>query len=121
MRTRRLLAADLTRKHWSEGTAARVLVAWRESGMSLGGFARANGVNAQRLSWWRKRFDGSADATSSEVAPMSFIPAAVVGTARVAVRLPRGVELEGDATALPADWASCPKTRSSNDHAATRW
>lgn len=106
MRTRRLLAADLTRKHWSEGTAARVLAAWRETGMSLGGFARANGVNAQRLSWWRKRFDGCADATPPDVAPMTFIPATVVGTARVAVRLPGGVELEGDVTALPASWVA---------------
>jgi hypothetical protein len=57
MRTRRLLVTDPTRRHWNETTAGRVLAAWRESAMSLGDFARANGVNAQRLKWWRKRIE----------------------------------------------------------------
>jgi transposase-like protein len=106
MQTRRMLAVDLTRKHWSEGTAARVLAAWRASGTSLGGFARANGLNAERLRMWRKRIEGGSKGTAPTVEPMAFIPAAVVGTARVAVRLPRGVEVEGDAAGLPAEWVA---------------
>jgi hypothetical protein len=106
MRTRRLHAADLTRKHWSEGTAARILAAWQASATTLSGFARANGLNAERLRWWRKRLEGGAGAPAPPVAPMSFIPATVVGTARVAVRLPGGVEVEGDAAALPASWVA---------------
>ncbi len=106
MRTRRLHAADLTRKHWNEKTAARVLAAWRESGISLGGFARANGLNAERVRSWRKRIGSGAVATTPTVAPMTFIPAAVMGAARAVVRLPGGVELEGDVGAIPVEWVA---------------
>jgi hypothetical protein len=106
MRTRRLLAADLTRKHWNETTAARVLTMWRESAMSLGGFARANGVKAQRLKWWRKRMEAGSSETAASVAPVAFIPAAVVGSAHVALRLPGGVELEGNVAAIPIGWVA---------------
>lgn len=80
------------------------MAAWRASEMSLNGFARASGVSTERLRRWRQRLDGGADATSTAVAPMTFIPAAVVNAARVALRLPGGVELEGDAGALPVQW-----------------
>lgn len=106
MRTKGLDAADLTRKHWNEKTAARVLAAWRESGTSLGGFARATGLNAERLRSWRKRLGSGANATAPTVAPMTFIPAAVVGAARAVVRLPMGVELEGDVGAIPVEWVA---------------
>lgn len=99
-------AADLTRRHWTEGTASRVLAAWRESEMSVNGFARASGVNAERLRWWRKRLDDGEHGTSTAAAAMTFIPAAVVSAARVALRLPGGVELEGDAGALPVQWVA---------------
>jgi hypothetical protein len=106
MRTNGLLAADLTRKHWNERTAARVLTAWRESGMPLSEFGRANGLGAERLRRWGKRIEGGEDAAGGKAAPMRFIPAAVLGAARVVVRLPGGVELEGDVAALPADWVA---------------
>ncbi len=106
MRTRRLLATDLTRKHWTEGTAARVLAVWRESEMPLDGFARESGVSAERLRRWRQRLADAANATPPASAPMAFIPAALVGTARVALRLPGGVDLEGDAGALPVEWVA---------------
>jgi transposase-like protein len=106
MRTNRLLAADLTRRHWNKKTAARVLAAWRESGMPLSRFARANGLGMERLRRWGKRIEGGEDARTAGVAPMTFIPAAVLGAARAVVRLPGGVELEGDAAALPADWVA---------------
>jgi hypothetical protein len=107
MRTRRLVSADLTGKHWKKGTAARVLAAWRESAVSLSAFARANGVNVQRLSWWRKRLDETGvGATPATVAPMTFIPATMSGSAGVTVRLPGGVELEGDIASIPADWVA---------------
>src|SRR5260370_20846790 len=106
MRTNRLVGADLKRKHWNETTAARVVTAWRESGMLLSRFARANGLGAERLRRWGKRIEGSADAATAGVAPMTFIPAAVLGAARAVVRLPGGVELEGDAASLPPDWVA---------------
>lgn len=104
MRTRRLHAADLTRKHWTEGTAARVLAAWRESGLSTIEFAHASGVSAERLRRWRHRLDEGATPTTA--ASMALVPAAVVRSARVALRLPCGVEVEGDAEALPVQWVA---------------
>ena len=64
-------------------------------------------MNAERLRSWRKRIGGGADATTTPtVAPMTFIPAAVMGTARAVVRLPGGVELEGDDGAIPVEWVA---------------
>jgi hypothetical protein len=74
--------------------------------MSGSAFARANGLNAQRLFWWRKRL-GLDEATA--VAPLTFVPAisSVAMDGRVLVRLPGGVEVEGAAVAaLPADWVA---------------
>jgi hypothetical protein len=42
----------------------------------------------------------------ASVAPLKFIPAAVVGSARVALRLPGGVELEGNVAAIPIEWVA---------------
>lgn len=83
-----------------------MLAAWRESEMSLNGFARESGVGAERLRRWRQRLDDGADATPPTFVPMAFVPAAVVGGAPVALRLPGGVELEGDAGALPVAWVA---------------
>lgn len=103
MRTNGILAGDLTRKHWNKKIAARALRAWRESGMSLSGFARANGLSAKRLRSWGKRAEGEATAAG---VPMTFIPASVTVAASAVVRLPGGVELEGDTTALPVEWVA---------------
>ena len=105
MRTRRLDAVDLTGKRWNETTAARMVAAWHESAMSMSAFARMHGVNVQRLNWWRKRLDATgADATTA--APLAFIPAAVSSVAGVALRLPGGVDLEGDIAAIPVEWVA---------------
>lgn len=103
MGTRDPQTAELTGKRWNARTALRALAAWRRSGMSGSAFARAKGMNPQRLFWWRKQLGVEETAA----APLTFIPAtpsAVVGV-RVLVRLPGGVEVEGtDAEALPAMW-----------------
>jgi len=75
--------------------------------MSLSGFARASGLSPERLRRWEKRIEGAGDnAMAGRVAPMTFIPATIVGSARAVVRLPGGVELEGNAAALPVDWVA---------------
>ena len=106
MGTKRLLAADLTRNHWNETTAGRVLATWRESAMSLSGFAHANGLSAERLRRWGKRLGRGAEAEAAGDAPMRFVPAVVNAAAGAVVRLPGGVELEGDVASVPADWVA---------------
>ena len=106
MPTNRLPAVDLTRKHWNERTATRVVAAWRESAMSLSAFARANGLSAEWLRRWGKRIEGGTDATVGGIVPMTFVPATMMVAARAVVRLPGGVELEGDAAAPPVDWVA---------------
>jgi transposase-like protein len=101
----------LAGRRWSRDDARAALGAWRRSGLSLTQFARRQGVNVQRLCWWRKRLEatgrGSAETLSPGTSPISFIPA-VVGESRpapIVVRLARGVEVEaGEAAAVPATW-----------------
>jgi len=38
---------------WTKEEAATIVSAWRDSGMSLAGFARMLGVGPQRIRWWR--------------------------------------------------------------------
>jgi hypothetical protein len=90
---------------WGAPEARRVLKLWRESGLSASAFARAKGLNPQRLSWWRKRLAAS-DATA--VAPLAFIPGEVTGaTVATVVRLPGGVVLElADTSVVPTTWVA---------------
>ena len=88
---------------WREPQARRVLRRWQESGLAAAAFARVNGLNPQRLLWWRKRLEESGEGAE---APMSFIPGEVAGgAAATIVRLPGGVALElADAAVVPTAW-----------------
>jgi len=90
------------RRHWTADHARGMLAAWSKSGLSLSAFARQQGVNAERLRWWRKQL-GTAEDNRATVA---FIPAVMSGKSSVVVvRLPGGVEVEAaDMTAVPAQW-----------------
>ncbi len=89
-----------------------VLAAWEESGLSLSRFADKQGVNVQRLSWWRKQLEERGHAgcrrRRRRAAAVSFVPAVLSASASppmVVLRLPRGVEIEvADATAVPTAW-----------------
>jgi hypothetical protein len=103
-----------SRRHWSSDDAKTVLATWEASGLTLTGFARQNGVNVQRLIWWRKRLGADRrdcrEVCSRPAVPVSFIPAVVARTrpaamAAIVVRLPSGVEVEAsDAESIPARW-----------------
>jgi hypothetical protein len=103
-----------SRRHWSSDDAKTVLATWEASGLTLTGFARQNGINVQRLIWWRKRLGADGrdcrEVCSRPAAPVSFIPAVVARTrpavmASVVVRLPGGVEVEAsDVKSMPAGW-----------------
>lgn len=101
---------NLVHRRWRRKDAEAVLAGWKESGLSLSRFAAEQGVNVQRLSWWRKQLKerGGAGRGRPErgSAAVSFIPGVVSGSpAAVVLRLPRGVEVEvADAAAVPAAW-----------------
>lgn len=42
---------------WSEVEARGVLDAWKRSGLPLETFAKQRGLVAQRLRWWRLKFE----------------------------------------------------------------
>lgn len=60
------------RQPWTESEGRAAVEAWRASGEALSGFARRHGVGAERLRWWKKRFD--ADGGTS----LSLVPVHVV-------------------------------------------
>ena len=103
-------SASLANRRWRQKDAEKVLAAWEKSGLSLSGFAVEQGVNVQRLSWWRKQLEKRGHVGRSRgkrrAAAVSFIPAVLSASPpMVVLRLPRGVEIEvTDATAVPTAW-----------------
>lgn len=86
-----------------------MLAAWRESGRSVGAFARGHGQNPQRLTWWQERLgEWEGDAKAAPASGAAFVPviSAVGAAASVVVRLPGGVVLEADSQIVPARWVA---------------
>jgi len=103
-------STSLADRRWRQEDAEMVLAAWEESGLSLSRFADKQGVNVQRLSWWRKQLEERGHAggrrRKRRAAAVSFVPAVMSGNpSMVVLRLPRGVEVEvADAAAVPTAW-----------------
>jgi transposase-like protein len=103
-------STSLAGRRWRQEDAEKVLAAWEESGLSLSKFAGQQGVNVQRLSWWRKQLEERGHAggrrRKRRAATVSFVPAVMsANPSMVVLRLPRGVEIEvGDAAAVPTAW-----------------
>jgi hypothetical protein len=103
-------STSLAGRRWRQEDAEVVLATWEKSGLSLSGFAVEQGVNVQRLSWWRKQLEKRGRVGRSRrkrrAAAVSFIPAVMSGSPpMVVLRLPRGVEIEvADAAAVPPAW-----------------
>jgi len=103
-------STSLADRRWRQEDAERVLAAWEESGLSLSKFAGQQGVNVQRLSWWRKQLEERGHAggrgRKRRAVAVSFIPAVLSASPHMVVlRLPRGVEIEvADAAAVPVAW-----------------
>lgn len=87
------------RDTWTEDDARRVLAAQRRSGEPIAAFARAQGLTAARLYWWKKRLASSMVPPST----MTLIPAAVIADegAAVVIRTPGGIAIEA-ANASPS-------------------
>jgi hypothetical protein len=107
---------------WSEAQGRGFVRRWRRSGQSMAAFARAEGVDPQRLRYWRERV--GAESASSErrqrqrssvqkrkvpqASKSRLIPGVVVGLgagAAVTVHLGRGVVVEAQAASeLEPTW-----------------
>ena len=55
----------MARAKWSEVEARGVLEAWRRSGQSLESFAKQRGLVAQRLRWWKAKFESAETALAT--------------------------------------------------------
>lgn len=98
----------LARRRWTEEDARIALTAWRRSGEAAYTFARAHGLNAQRLHWWSQRLaeweDDEVEApglVEAELKPMSTLLGAAV---RVHTR--SGVLVEVDPAQVDALWVA---------------
>lgn len=60
------------RLYWREADARILVEAWRNSGESLSGFARRQGVEHKRLARWVRRLEGAAGG------PLRFHPVRLV-------------------------------------------
>ncbi len=72
---KRALALYRTRRRWTEVEAREALAALAESGLSANAFATREGIDSQRLLWWRRRFasnNGPARGSFVEVTTRSF-------------------------------------------------
>ena len=104
MRTRpNTTVTEIPGGRWRAPEARRVLKWWRDSGLTAGEFARVNGLNVQRLIWWRKRL---VEIKTVAVGPPSFVPVQVTaGPRSTIVRLPGGIAVEIlDVAAVPPAW-----------------
>ena len=54
---------------WSEVEARGVLEAWRRSGLPLERFAKQRGLVAQRLRWWKAKFERAENALAMTATP----------------------------------------------------
>ena len=90
--------ALLREQRWSEVDARVVLAQFERSGDSVLAFARAHGLNAQRIYWWRSRLservpdDVRQDET--ELDELSFAPVVVTGLGQTKAVVLRLGELE---------------------------
>jgi hypothetical protein len=99
--TSRALWRTVQKTRWTADDARRVLAAWHASGERAGRFARRQGLNPQRLSWWRDRL-GQWEATGGALVPVVSTEAG----APVRVRLPGGATVEVDSEAVEATWVA---------------
>jgi hypothetical protein len=69
--------AATTPKRWDEGQARRIIARADRSGLSDRAFARREGFDPQRLSWWRRRLGEVSGG--AETAPFVEVRAKVSG------------------------------------------
>lgn len=85
--------AQLRQRHWSDADARIVLAQLEASGDSVSAFARAHGLSAKRIYWWRTRLSDN-DQRGDEREQLSFAPVVVTGLAGTPAVIVRIGEVE---------------------------
>jgi hypothetical protein len=73
-----ILAVAGTRRRWTSTDARLVLKAQAASGLSVNAFAMQQGLDAQRLYFWKRRLETETEGTPTFVEVMPRTEAAVV-------------------------------------------
>ena len=84
----RALTVYTASRRWTKTDAEAVLAALDASGLTVSAFARREGLDEQRLYWWRRQL-GSAAPASAPVAP-SFVEITARPLAHVEIVLRSG-------------------------------
>jgi hypothetical protein len=82
---RRRLAGGGSWQQWTEREARSTLAELSRSGTSVAQFARAKGVSAQRIFYWRKRLSETAPAFVAVELPRSSSSSAYAGRAHIEI------------------------------------
>ena len=78
----------------TEGAGAALVAEWRKSGLSMSAFSRSKGLSAERVSYWKRRFDkkppeseasGDFLVTTTETLRGKTVPAENVGIIEVLI------------------------------------
>ena len=56
------MSSAKTSKVWSDKQGAELIQRWRASGLSQAQFGRAEGIEAHRISYWRRRLERNPEA-----------------------------------------------------------
>jgi CDGSH-type Zn-finger protein len=108
MRKTRLPASFSTRLRWTEADAKIVISALDASGRSVAAFAAREGLDPQRLYFWRRRLESGTD----DVRNPAFVPAFPAATNPVPPVIVDGVEhIEGKSLTLIYDGKKCIHAR----------
>jgi transposase-like protein len=78
------------RRRWTEEDARDALDALGRSGLSMGAFAKAAGINVQRLARWRRKWGARSPVRPSRPAKVAFVEVRPREAERVEVVLRSG-------------------------------
>lgn len=101
--------AQLRDGRWTRADAELVLDALERSGDTVAAFARAHGLSAKKIFWWRSHLSSGAPSAdpSEEAESISFAPVVVTGLGRepAAVIRQGSIEIEVlDPNKVEASW-----------------
>lgn len=90
-------------RRWSATEAQAVLDEWQRSGETIAGFARSNGIAAQRLYWWKNQLGPSG---SGVMPSPSLVPAEIMSVGGVEMTIRCGGEIAIEIAGVSPGWVA---------------